>query len=120
MATVESLVLAALEAESTLTAIVGTRIYCNELPQNPTYPALVYTTFSDEYQTFAQDTELGTVQIDCFGTRHTSEAISMRTPVKTAMEGASSLISIFNGHQSRQPEDTIEAERETLSFVVYY
>ena len=120
MATLESLVRTALAAESTVTDLVSTRIYCNELPQNPTLPAIVYTTFTDEYQTLEETTETGTIQIDSFGTRHSSEHISLRAPIKTAMKNAANLISIYNGHQSRNPEDSIDAEREILSFVVHY
>lgn len=119
MAALESLIKTALAAESTLTAIISSRYYSNEAPQNPTYPCIVYTVFIEEVWTFDQTTERALVQFDVLGNTY-DETISIRGPLKTAMLNSSGFRALFSGQQTQAPDDQINAKREIIDFDVWY
>lgn len=70
--TIDEAVFAYLSTYSGLTALVGKRIYPDDLPQNPTYPAVTFIQVSeDEIDTLHQpaSTMIGaTYQFDCWAT----------------------------------------------------
>jgi hypothetical protein len=84
-------VINALLADSTVTALVGDRIYPGILPQNPTFPALVLNVVSElDPVTHSGKSGLsdGQVQVDSFAADYLALDTLHRT-VKTALNGYS-------------------------------
>lgn len=77
-----------LEAQSSITTLVSTRIYPLHLPRNSTYPAITHNVISNRhYHYLGGVANLATVriQIDCWGESMSSvEAVS--EAVKTALD----------------------------------
>lgn len=66
-----------------LVALIGTRVYHGSLPQNPTYPAVVYHVISDEEHWHAWGRPR--VQIDAYAGTYDS-AIAIRDTVRDALD----------------------------------
>jgi hypothetical protein len=84
-------VINALLTDSTVTALVGDRIYPGILPQNPTFPALVLNVVSElDMVTHNGESGLsdGQVQVDSFAGTYLALNTLHRT-VKTALNGYS-------------------------------
>ncbi len=71
-----------------LTAIVGTRIYPNSLPQNPVFPALTYALVSaphDHTLTDAAGIVRARIQFDAYGYK-LSEAVAITEAIRLALQ----------------------------------
>lgn len=65
MTTIQSAIRSILTSDTALAALVGTRIYPGELPDNPTYPAIRYTILtSPRYEV----NSVARIQFSCFAT----------------------------------------------------
>lgn len=69
MAAVEPAIVTILENDAPLVAVMGTRLTLNELPQNPTYPAVTYS-LSDQQAAITHDQAVGpeeaTIQVSAW------------------------------------------------------
>lgn len=119
MAELDPSILTVLSAESTLTAIVGARIYNEEAPQNPTYPLIVYSIFIDEVDTQENNSDRALVQFDILGATK-SQCISIRGPLRTAMDNTAVFKAWFAGLQSSTPDDNLDISHEILTYNVVY
>lgn len=79
-----------LVADSAVAALVGTRIYPDELPQSPTFPALVYFRASATPEGITQDKRVGPerprIQIDAWAESR-AETDAVYLAVKAALHG---------------------------------
>lgn len=77
-------------ADTVIAALVGTRMYPQVLPQNPTYPAITYTLIGGAGSVVTHDGPAGlenvSLQIDCWAqTQLTAAALAER--VRTRING---------------------------------
>lgn len=89
MATVEEAIVTRLKAVAAVTALVGTRIYINQLPQMPTLPAVVYNRISGNRVNSLQGSgglASPVFQFDVFGTSATQCRQIVRE-LQTALAG---------------------------------
>lgn len=95
MATVEEGLIDHLEADANITAIVGTRIYIKDVPQEPTYPLIVYERQSTERLAFGLDGPSGLtivrLSIDCMA-RSQATAIDLVNKVENSLDGVTGLL----------------------------
>lgn len=78
-----------LEAQSTITSVVGTRIYPQHLPRNSSYPCLTHQLVSRTYgHHLSGVTGLSTarVQVDCWGEK-LSDVETLAEAVRVALDG---------------------------------
>lgn len=122
--TVESEILTRLDAYSALTALVGTRVYASQAPQNVTKPFIVFHKIAASRESaFSADT--GDVrymfQFDCYGTTYEST-----TAVTNALRGAlqryesGNLHHVFVGNEKSMYNDEGELYRQMIEFIVWY
>ena len=69
-------------ADSTVSGLVGTRIYPFELPLNSSFPALTYSIISDPYQIVLRSARL---QVSCWAADYT-ERETLKDAVETALK----------------------------------
>ena len=70
MTTIEEAIFSKLTSEPAVTNLVGTRVYPSQLPQNPTYPAVVYRRVSTQWPyDLSGPGNMGfpRFQFDCYG-----------------------------------------------------
>lgn len=99
MAVLEEGVFARLSASTGVTSIVGSRIYPEELPQNPTYPALTYQRISGRsgfHQTGLSGMGEGRIQVTCWS-RKAEKGGGDYPKVKDLREGVRLSLAGFQG-----------------------
>lgn len=121
--TIEADIITALEAYGDLTALVGTRIYPAKLPQEPTYPNVVYsrssTVFHNSVSTNAAGQANARFQVDCRAETYIV-ARDVATKVIAAMTGATSFDALAIGDSDFPYEPSVETFRTVLDFSVWY
>ena len=73
--TIEEAIFSKLTGEAAVTNLVGTRVYPFQMPQNPIYPAVVYSRVStrrDMDHSGPGDMAWARFQFDCYGTSYAS------------------------------------------------
>lgn len=83
--TISTLVKAALAGDSSVTALVGTRVYPLILPQTPTYPAITYQRISSTGTNGNTALRASRYQVNCWATTHAG-AQALAGAVKTLFE----------------------------------
>jgi len=114
--------------ESTVSAIVGNRVYRSVLPQNPVFPALVLDVLIDK----PRDTIDGAaslfradIQVDCWSQK-ASEAAALAEAVRLALQGyrgthlSVKLRGIYITEQLDGFEPEVSDYKQILRFGVWY
>lgn len=118
MAELEAQLRTALTADSNLTAQTSSRIYFRTLPQNPTYPCLVYYYFVNQVHTLSNDSYEALVQIDILGQEN--DISTVRPLLVSAMENTTTFKALYAGNRILDYNENIDADREILDFNVVY
>ncbi len=126
-ANIENVIRALLIADPTVTGLVGTRIYPEVLPQNPTYPAITYDTITEDEDSH-DIVRLDRIQYSCFAT--TSDgAKALRRAVKDCLKGYTGvylgfeiirILPLPGGIVSRTSEGTLSLAMATRDFSIKY
>lgn len=93
--TFEEALVTRLQADAGVTALVAQRIYPDILPQQPTYPALVYTTVDEvgsDSQQGPDDLRATRVQFWAMGTNKLTHVIPLARTVEAALRGFQGLM----------------------------
>lgn len=117
----ETLIKAALDNDSAVTAQVGTRITNEVLKQNGAFPALVFTIFLEPDQVLEgrETRERALVVVDIYAEDLTTK-LTIRELVITALTGASTFTARFDDHKPITYDESIPIYRESLHFDTYY
>lgn len=118
----------ALTSDSTITGLVGKRVYPGFMPQGVTYPAITYqrvSTVRTNMLSGVDDFTQVTVMIDCFDDSY-SGVKALADAVKSAIDGVTVLGAQSVQHcfmDSMSDLSTIDGDREDrrvlLSFTIY-
>src|SRR5574344_1984383 len=88
MSLIDEAIRAILLANSTVSGLVGTRIYPLQLPLECSFPALTYSFPSDVYRRVARPARL---QVDCWAEDFT-QCKNLKNAVETALDGYSGTV----------------------------
>lgn len=120
----ESLVFSRLTGDAGVTDLVGQRVYPLRLPQEPTYPAIMYQRVStNEAHTHDQAGGLAEsrVQFDCLAVTY-SQAQALAAAVRAALNGwvddGNGILACLLENQIDLYEDTTESYRVVLDFML--
>lgn len=112
--------------DANVSALVGTRIYSSELPQKPTYPALIYERVDSE-RDFTMEGPSGfvesTFQIRVYAESY-QEAKDLSNKTRQALNGLSEIVlgvrihAIFLQSDSDEFDDDLEINSAILDFTV--
>lgn len=121
--TIESDIVAVLEADVALTALISTRIYPMRLPQNPTWPNLVYSRSSTDFHNTISTNAAGQAnarfQLDCRADDY-AEVRDVAAKAITAMTGAAAFDALIVSDSDFPYEPDTEIYRTVLDFSVWY
>ena len=121
--TIEADIITALEAYSALTTLVSTRIYPMRLPQNPTWPNVVYSRSSTDFHNTVSTNAAGQAnarfQIDCRADDY-AEARDVASKAIAAMTGATTFDALIISDSDFPYEPDTEIYRVVLDFSVWY
>ncbi len=125
---VEKVIYSKLSGDSDVAALVSTRIYPVNLPQKPTYPAIVYTRISGD-RTYSFEGASGLAsprfQIDCFASTY-SGGKDLSSKLRSAINGFRGTVSgivvqaIFLESDSDMFEDDFNIYRISSDYFVHY
>lgn len=120
--TVEADIVAALEADSALIALVSTRIYPDRLPQNPTYPNLVYTRTGANPQNVLEGRSTRQNAVFQFDLRAMTKAevLSIAAALKDAVETGTSYSVVHTGEADFPYEPGASVYRRMIDYSVWY
>lgn len=93
-ATIEEAIWSLLQNTSSITSLVSTRVYPVQMPQNPVYPALVYSLVSDrglDWLSGDGGMQWPRFQFDCYARTYTQAKRLART-LRLALNGASETV----------------------------
>ena len=125
---VEKVIYSKLSGDSDVSGLVSTRIYPVNLPQKPTYPAIVYTRISGE-RTYSFDGASGLTsqrfQIDSFASTY-SGAKDLSNKIRSAINGFRGTVSgifvqgIFLENDSDIFDDDFNIYRVSCDYFIHY
>lgn len=116
-----------LSAHASLSS-VGTRIYPLELPQGPTYPAIVYRQVSTRplmYHGGASGLRFKGFQFDCYGSTY-NQAATTASALRTVLNGYQGTMdsveveAVLLQNESDDFGDQVEKKRVSLDFLFIY
>lgn len=126
MADLDQTIYQLLAAQAGLTAIVGSRIYPHHLPDDATFPALVFRQVSSKPDySHDGDSELDTarIQFDAYGTTK-AQAVQVSTQVRALLSGRSYRPTIQSSFIENQlPDDydeVLQAWRTITDYMITY
>lgn len=114
MATVEEALYETLTASTSVTAVVGTRVYPLKAPQNPSYPLAVYQRVSWlgvgglEHQ--ITPTGRPRIRFRCYGEKYYSQAKAAADVIRTTLDGFEGVVTVGS--------TTVTLQAVTLSYEV--
>lgn len=131
MTTIEEALFAHLTANAGVTALVSTRVYPVQMPQNPTLPAIVYNRISGERVQHMQGSSglaSPRIQFDCFAKTY-AVAKAVAEALRLAIEGFSGTMGGVNGpdvnscllqSDSDGYEDDLEVYWVSVDYIVWH
>lgn len=121
--TIEADIITALEADGDLTALVSTRIYPMRLPQNPTWPNLVYSRSSTDFHNTISTNAAGQAnarfQLDCRADDY-AEVRDVAAKTLAAMTGATTFDALVVSDSDFPYEPNTDIYRVVLDFSIWY
>lgn len=127
-ATVEEAIWTLLQADANVTALISTRLYPVQMPQNPTYPNVVYSMVSDRgLDWLASDggMQWSRYQFDCYARTYTQAKRLART-LRVALNHYSSTVGTIDICQAKflseldDFEPVAEIYRVAVDFRIQY
>ena len=120
--TVEANIKTTLDGYSALSALVSSRNYAINLPQNPTYPNSVYSRTTTDPLTSLSGANVkrkATFQIDVRGSTYAS-AVAVTAEVINAMKAATLFTAIWTDSNDVPYEDDTTTYRIAIDFSIWY
>ena len=125
---IEKVIYSKLSGDSDVSALVATRIYPVNLPQKPTYPAIVYTRISGERAySLGGPSDLASprFQIDCFASTY-SAAKDLASKIRSAINGFRGTVAgvlvqgVFLENDNDIFEDDFSVYRVSSDYFIHY
>ena len=88
-----------LQTKSSITSLVGTRVYSQFMPQLPTFPLIIYTKVAEERVSSHQGSSglsRATIQIDCWADTD-DESRNLAEQVRLVLDGYQGAMMIVTG-----------------------